>query len=224
MDSTNVLILFAKMLWPLGVAVIFVFLVKVIFEILLPNLFEKYKNKKRFEDGKKWRNDRELLKWLQDMTPVDFEKYIAELFKKLGYSAETVGKSHDGGIDVNLEKDGRKSYVQCKKYSTSTVSVGEIRDFYGALADKLSDGQGFFVTTNIFTAESYDFTKDKPIELIDGKKLVEYIHLTEKDEKDFKLDIKCPKCGGDLISKYGKYGKFIGCSNYPKCEYAESVK
>ena len=30
---------------------------------------------------------------------------------------------------------------------------------------------------------------------------------------------KCPKCGGQLIHRNGKYGIFIGCSNYPKCKY-----
>lgn len=29
----------------------------------------------------------------------------------------------------------------------------------------------------------------------------------------------CPRCGGLLIERKGKYGKFIGCSNYPKCRY-----
>ena len=30
---------------------------------------------------------------------------------------------------------------------------------------------------------------------------------------------KCPWCGGDLIKRNGKYGDFIGCTNYPKCKY-----
>ena len=30
---------------------------------------------------------------------------------------------------------------------------------------------------------------------------------------------KCPRCGGDLVLRNGKYGKFYGCSNYPKCRY-----
>ena len=34
---------------------------------------------------------------------------------------------------------------------------------------------------------------------------------------------QCPKCGGDLIYKQGRYGKFIGCSNYPKCKHIESL-
>ena len=30
---------------------------------------------------------------------------------------------------------------------------------------------------------------------------------------------KCPLCGGNLVLREGKYGKFYGCSNYPKCNY-----
>lgn len=32
----------------------------------------------------------------------------------------------------------------------------------------------------------------------------------------------CPTCGtGDLLIKYGRWGKFIGCSNYPECRHTE---
>ena len=30
---------------------------------------------------------------------------------------------------------------------------------------------------------------------------------------------KCPKCGGILGIKLSKFGAFIGCNNYPKCDY-----
>ena len=37
-----------------------------------------------------------------------------------------------------------------------------------------------------------------------------------------KKDIsKCPKCGGLLVEREGKYGKFVGCSNYPRCKYTQ---
>lgn len=29
----------------------------------------------------------------------------------------------------------------------------------------------------------------------------------------------CPKCGGQLIERRGKYGSFYGCSNYPQCKF-----
>ena len=34
----------------------------------------------------------------------------------------------------------------------------------------------------------------------------------------------CPKCGSKLLEKDGKYGVFLGCSNYPKCKYTRKVK
>jgi DNA topoisomerase-1 len=34
----------------------------------------------------------------------------------------------------------------------------------------------------------------------------------------------CPKCGnGDLSLKLGKYGAFVGCSNYPECGYTRQL-
>jgi hypothetical protein len=34
---------------------------------------------------------------------------------------------------------------------------------------------------------------------------------------------KCPRCGGNLVNRSGKYGNFIGCSNYPKCKYTKQI-
>ncbi|AGM25793.1 DNA topoisomerase I [Spiroplasma syrphidicola EA-1] len=34
-----------------------------------------------------------------------------------------------------------------------------------------------------------------------------------------KAGIDCPNCGLDLVYRYGKYGKFIACSGFPKCRY-----
>ncbi|MCR4880059.1 MAG: type I DNA topoisomerase [Bacilli bacterium] len=34
----------------------------------------------------------------------------------------------------------------------------------------------------------------------------------------------CPRCGAPLIYKEGKNGRFIGCSNFPKCNYVKKEK
>ena len=39
-------------------------------------------------------------------------------------------------------------------------------------------------------------------------------------EKPVELSEKCPKCGGTLLLRHGKYGKFKSCSNYPDCNYS----
>ncbi len=33
----------------------------------------------------------------------------------------------------------------------------------------------------------------------------------------------CPYCSSPLISKTGKYGRFLGCSSFPKCHYSKKV-
>jgi DNA topoisomerase-1 len=33
----------------------------------------------------------------------------------------------------------------------------------------------------------------------------------------------CPRCGHPLIYKYGRFGKFIGCSNFPECRYSQPI-
>jgi DNA topoisomerase I len=32
---------------------------------------------------------------------------------------------------------------------------------------------------------------------------------------------RCPEDGGELVIRYGRYGKFISCSNFPTCRYTE---
>lgn len=34
---------------------------------------------------------------------------------------------------------------------------------------------------------------------------------------------KCPRSGGQLVQRSGKYGPFIGCSHYPRCRYTEKL-
>jgi len=32
---------------------------------------------------------------------------------------------------------------------------------------------------------------------------------------------ECPECGGDLVLRTGRFGRFISCANFPKCKYTE---
>ena len=65
------------------------------------------------------------------------------------------------------------------------------------------------------------------------RRLLEVISTTESDRKQHLENVyrnkerrdaavasgKCPRCGGNLVLRNGKYGQFYGCSNYPKCNY-----
>lgn len=80
-------------------------------------------------------------------------------------------------------------------------------------------------------------------EILDGnlddiKNKIEFNNISDKNSrnehvKNIKTTIKeteekiqnniCPKCGGKLVERNGKYGKFIGCSNYPNCKYTDKI-
>jgi restriction system protein len=107
----------------------------------------------------------------KEISPYHFEKVIEELLTCMGYSVTRVGGSGDGGVDLRGRNSstGEKIIVQCKRYK-GNVGIGTIRDFYGAFIHSKSD-KGFVITTSAFTKESINWIRDKPIELIDGKKL-----------------------------------------------------
>ena len=39
-----------------------------------------------------------------------------------------------------------------------------------------------------------------------------------------KLDVPCPKCGGEIVERFSRRGKFYGCANYPKCDFISSYE
>ena len=38
------------------------------------------------------------------------------------------------------------------------------------------------------------------------------------------LEENCPECGSRLLMRFGKFGAFIACSNYPDCKYTRNVE
>jgi len=170
----------------------------------------------------KWYLGKKKVQDLQQLTPTQFEEYIAALFQSLGYETKVTGGSGDGGVDVEAVKDDHVHYIQCKKYISSKVPVSAVRDFYGAIADRVDGGKGYFITTNVFTLDADKFAEDKPIELIDKFKLMEYMQMVDTTVPEAKTPV-CQKCGSELVKRKGKYGPFLGCATYPKCDYTEKI-
>ncbi len=58
---------------------------------------------------------------------------------------------------------------------------------------------------------------------------VKQLSGADHDGTKFKLppkhtDIKCDKCGSEMVIRTGKYGEFLACSNYPKCKNIMSMQ
>ena len=89
-------------------------------------------------------------------------------------------------------------------------SEDTLDDLSNGKRDKLESLKSFWTPTNANIESVRDIKTSDIIENIN-----EFMHYhLFKDG-----DNKCPKCGANLGIKLSKFGPFIGCSNYPKCNY-----
>jgi len=52
------------------------------------------------------------------------------------------------------------------------------------------------------------------------------LKVAEEKIPEMKVELEpigraCPRCGNDLVIRWGRYGKFISCSNFPECRHTE---
>lgn len=112
---------------------------------------------------------------LRQMDSIQFEHYVANLFRKRGYSAKVTVASGDDGVDVQVSKNGEKAVVQCKRYAESNcVGSEEIQRFIGSM-QIYKVRKGFFVATTRFTAHAVRLAHAHHVELIDDVRLAEMI-------------------------------------------------
>jgi len=126
-----------------------------------------------------------LLEVLQSVSPIGFEHVCKRLLREHGFeNVHVTQASHDGGIDGygTLELNpfvSMKVLFQCKRYK-GTVSRAQIGDFRNAMIGRAD--KGIILTTGTFSEDAKrEASRDgaPPIELIDGKKLVELFEKAE---------------------------------------------
>ncbi|MFH1235897.1 MAG: topoisomerase DNA-binding C4 zinc finger domain-containing protein [Parcubacteria group bacterium] len=75
------------------------------------------------------------------------------------------------------------------------------------------------VNTLIWTVAKYII----PVVIVLGVIEIGIEFLKRKLKHRNKTSGRCPRCGGTLVQKNGKFGPFIGCSNFPRCNYTRQV-
>ena len=102
---------------------------------------------------------------------------------------------------------GQRTVVVLNKYFPHFVDIKYTARMEEDL-DKIQEGQ----SSRLDTLDDFyeKFTKE-----VDSAYKVMY---SDKDEEVGRV---CPKCGAPLVLKKSRYGEFVGCSNFPKCDYRE---
>lgn len=129
---------------------------------------------------------------LMDLNPSEFETLVSNLFNKMGLETKLTQASRDGGVDAVAYDTrpilGGKVVIQAKRYK-NTVGVSAVRDLYGTMLNE-GASKGILVATSRYGSDAYEFSKDKPLELIDGGGLLYLL-----DQVGIKAQIIMPEEG-----------------------------
>jgi restriction system protein len=148
-------IIWIMLLWPI---------ILILILLKIPPLKKRFKNKNY------------LSKQIEELTPYEFEHYIAELFKKMGYKSRTTNASGDYGVDVIAKNKEEIIAIQVKKYKGSPVGNKEVQRLLGAMQmKKIQADRCILITTSRFTQNAINQAEGCPIELWDGKDLAKII-------------------------------------------------
>lgn len=150
---------------------------------------------------------------IEDFTKLkgyEFEEYLKNLFRLLGYTVIRTSLSGDQGADLIISKDNEKIVVQAKKYNKK-VSNRAIQEIVAA-KNHYKATRTIVVTNSSFTKSAIDLALSNDVELWDGTKLEDIINnlKTKKKEKGLlhseksvtlkegkgkqKIRIACPFC------------------------------
>ena len=108
---------------------------------------------------------------LMALDPYEFEHYVADCFRRIGYTATVTKGSGDGGIDIHIERGGQRGAVQCKRHS-SKLGPSPCRELFGVMkANRYKFG--FLVCPSGFSDGAFEFSRRAGIGLVGFKRLNE---------------------------------------------------
>jgi HJR/Mrr/RecB family endonuclease len=99
------------------------------------------------------------------LNPDQFEHFVADIFRHLGYTVLKTGKTGDQGVDVLAERPGSRLAIQVKHWSNS-VGNGAVQEAYAGRAHYRCTGCAVF-TSNYFTSSARSLAASTGCILID---------------------------------------------------------
>jgi HJR/Mrr/RecB family endonuclease len=135
---------------------------------------------KRLRDGVARANENPLLRLLNAdlsaMTGSEFETYLADVFRFLGYQVQHIGQTGDQGVDLIVSRAaaaGPRVAVQAKCYAGS-VSNAAVQQAYTGMRVHGCDGCAV-VTSSYFTASAKEAAAATGCLLVEGPAIRELI-------------------------------------------------
>ena len=116
---------------------------------------------------------------LRTMDPYDFERLIADYFRKRGFvHAEVIGRSGDRGVDVLATNiNGELELIQCKRYRAgNNVGSTAIQRVDSYMRSRHAC-KAWVITTSDFTPDGIDEARITNVTIMNGEALLQSLEL-----------------------------------------------
>jgi len=100
---------------------------------------------------------------IDQMDGTTFEHYLEQLLRTHGYKVKHVGQVGDFGADLLVEREGRRSVVQAKRYAAN-VGIDAVREAATARQHYRADG-AIVITNSTFTRAATELARTSHVEL-----------------------------------------------------------
>jgi restriction endonuclease Mrr len=114
------------------------------------------------------------------MSGVEFERFMADVFRQKGYGVQSTRASGDQGVDLLLDIDDKKVAVQLKRW-TAPVGNAVVGATFAGIAHYGAD-EGWIITTSTFTRSARALARSTRVRLIDGKELGDWLEGLREQE------------------------------------------
>lgn len=153
-------------------------------------------------EATRWRQlQLEVAERLFDYTPEQFEAAVARAFaRRVGYEARQTPFQKDGGWDVELLRDGKRTLVECKRYAaTQTVGRPLMQKLHSAMVTERAAG-AIMVTTGRISEPALAFAEQQGIVTFDGGQTTQLFResFPLKEHPDIVWAI-CPRCAEQVL-------------------------
>jgi len=125
-------------------------------------------------------SSRQIECMIREMSPREFEIFISELYKAMGYKVELTPETCDGGKDIILYDEDEIIYVECKHFAENNHVGREIcQKLIGSISIDGADS-GIIVCTGKFHKNAWEvYSKIDNLELIDMRGIMAMVRKIE---------------------------------------------
>ncbi|WP_303867599.1 NERD domain-containing protein [Acetobacterium wieringae] len=109
-----------------------------------------------------------------------------------------------------------RSQLKVNVSSENVITFSQLKDRIGSYTVKMMNFETVLKMGEVLIKNNIDSKENR----------IEHNRTIKSNLKKNNLKIAnnvCPRCGGNLVNRNGKYGRFIGCSNYPKCRFTKKI-